>query len=142
MTKATKKEHFDYIVSLPKMDILNLENTRNLEVVVSTSDRGAVSHALARKTHEKLHRELKSNAIRHAMNQLDVYYGGAENYAFEVQSEFSENGIEMTKFNPRYRDVQEAFLAEEISKKRDDKNMLKSLRLAKSYLDFYYSHRY
>ena len=136
-----KKEYSDYIVSLPLLKFPNLKNVRALEIVVSTSDRGAVSHALAHKIVPKLDRESKSKTIRYAMHQLDADFNGAGNYAFEIQTDFTANEVKVSQLDPIYRIIQESFLAEEIVKKREKKeNPRDFLKIAKSYLNFYNTH--
>lgn len=139
MTKKTKK-HFDYIVSLPPLNSPNLENVQNLEIVVSTSDRGAVSHALARKVSEGLNRESKNKTIKHTMNQLDSDRGGAGSYAYEIQTKFEENGVPISQSDSRYQFIQKAALADEIKRKRGGENAYSFFKIAEKYLIFYNSH--
>ena len=141
MTNKTKKERFEYIVSLPPLNIPNLKSVQNLEVVVSTSGRGAVSHVLARKTFKDSDRELKSRTIKDAMNELDNNYGGAENYAYEIETYFEEDGMPMLQLSPRYKELQKYFLCIEIAKKKEERDPIKFLNIAKKYLDFYHSHK-
>lgn len=130
-----KRKHFDYIVALPAMNCLGLENIQRLEIVTSTSPRGAVSHALARRVFEKS----KGEIIQRTMRQLDKDYGGAGNYAYEIPSGIQEDGIDVPVPALIYGEAQKAFLAEEIVMKTGESRHQCS-KTAKQYLNFYNSH--
>ncbi len=140
MVTKTEKVYFGYIVSLPQLKLPNLKNIKNVEAIISTSDRGAVSHTLAHKIPDKVDRTLKGKTIRNAMRQLDNDFGGAENYAYEIQLELTENGVTISQSNPRYRLAQESFLAEEIARKTGGGDAKTFLKIAQQYLNIYNSY--
>ncbi|MBT6690294.1 hypothetical protein HN903_03200 [archaeon] len=141
MSKTKRKQH-PYIVSLPPVTFSNLENSRGLELAITTSDRGAVSRVLARKVAGGLSRESKSKAIGHAMNQLDKQYGGAGNYAYQIETEIKgDDGKKISPSQGLYRTIQEVLLAEEIAEKKGKTDAREFLKMAGAYVGFYNSHK-
>ncbi|MEA3248709.1 MAG: hypothetical protein U9Q73_03330 [Nanoarchaeota archaeon] len=132
-----KRQHYYYIVELPEIKIPGVHNIYKLELVLSTSDKGAVSQAISRKVSKNLIRERRFTTIGHAVNVLNDNYGGAKNYAFEIPEDIREDGGRtLSKFDPDYKQSQIGFIASRISKKRNRKE-IDCLPLARKYQDFF-----
>ncbi|MCK5321483.1 hypothetical protein KAJ38_02800 [Candidatus Pacearchaeota archaeon] len=132
-----KRPHSHYVVELPEITIPGIHNINRLELVLSTSDKGAVSHAISRKVSKDLIKDKRHAIIGHAVNVLTNNYGGAKNHAFEIQEYIQEEGGRtLSKFDPAYKQSQIGFLASEISKKKG-RNEIDCLPLARKYWDLY-----
>ena len=133
-----KRPHFYYVVALPQqLKIDRMHKVTYLELVLSTSNEGAVSHALSRKVSENLLREIRQQVIGHAMNVLRLDFGGVSNYAFKIPEDiWEENGKKLSFLDSNYKLSQKGFLANEIATKRGG-NELDHLETAQKYLEFY-----
>lgn len=112
------KENIVYIVDLPKVRFKRIEDIVVPRVKLSKSARGAVSHLLANNVIDGLNRKYRNIAVGEAMSKLDKKFGGAEKYAYEIEKNFEDEKDELIpESNPRYKEIMQIFLAQEIADK-------------------------
>ena len=117
-----------HIVAFPRTSLNGIAKVGKLEIVFSSSDKGAASHALARKVSPEVLKEKRGMHIGMAINTLRDRYGSASKFAYEIPS------VE----GPDQELAKQAFMADEISQKRGG-NPSDHMQTARDYLTFYNS---
>ncbi len=135
-----KKEYSPYVVSLPSIYHDRLQGVTSLELVASTSQRGAVSRALYRKVDENIAKRNKRSITGKMMNELDRLHGDAGKFAYEIPLGIENERGEINSMDPYFRMSQEVLVAQKIED-RTSLSKADSLKRAKGYLDYFHSSR-
>ncbi len=110
-----QRQRFDYVVEFPD---ISMDGVRigDLELISSTSERGAASIALFKKFNGA-----RNGIIGRTMTRLDNHFGGAQSYAVEIPEDIGDGkGGTLQKDSEDYQIAQEVFLATQLGEDRGD----------------------
>lgn len=111
------KKEDTYIVVLPNIKIQGFSDLTKKEITIASSPDKAVKNIFFRKISNVSHKKTMEIKATLEFNKFKRDIGNLEKYTYRIETNFEENGKNISRFDSHYKTIQEIFLAEEIARK-------------------------